>query len=181
MTPLENLLAKLPSAKQSSSGWSARCPAHDDHKASLSISQTNDGIVLLKCHAGCSINEVVDAIGLEIRDLFPPRPEWATGPTTRNGQSQAVARTFPTARDALDALDRQFGRHSHYWTYANAAGEPVGLVARWDRPDGKIIRPVSRRGDGWVIGAMPEPRSRRSRAIAGWPSRGSSPPSPRST
>lgn len=29
MTPLELLLTKLPGAKKSGRGWSARCPAHD--------------------------------------------------------------------------------------------------------------------------------------------------------
>jgi hypothetical protein len=32
-------------------------------------------------------------------------------------------------------------------------------VVRWDQPDGKKdVRPVSRDGDGWYIGGMPEPR-----------------------
>jgi hypothetical protein len=31
-------------------------------------------------------------------------------------------------------------------------------VLRWDRPDGKDIRPLARYPDGWRIGAMPEPR-----------------------
>jgi hypothetical protein len=34
----------------------------------------------------------------------------------------------------------------------------VGRAARWDTPSGKEIRPVARHGDGWRIGAMPEPR-----------------------
>ncbi len=37
MTPIERLLAKLPSAKRNGRGWMARCPAHDDRRPSLSI------------------------------------------------------------------------------------------------------------------------------------------------
>ena len=42
MNPVEMLLAKLSEAKRSGSGWSARCPAHDDGKASLSVSEGDD-------------------------------------------------------------------------------------------------------------------------------------------
>ncbi len=69
-------------------------------------------------------------------------------------------RTFTTARDAVAELERQHGPRSTTWTYHNAAGEPVGLVVRWDTPTGKDVRPVSRMADGsgWRIGGMPTPR-----------------------
>ena len=35
------------------SGWTARCPAHDDHMPSLSITDADDGKALARCHAGC--------------------------------------------------------------------------------------------------------------------------------
>jgi len=53
MMLLELLLSKLPSAKKSGSDWSARCPAHDDRHASLSVSPGDDGRLLRHCHAGC--------------------------------------------------------------------------------------------------------------------------------
>ena len=42
-------------------GFSARCPAHDDRNASLSISQ-GDGRVLLYCHAGCESEAVIQKL-----------------------------------------------------------------------------------------------------------------------
>lgn len=54
--------------------WIARCPAHEDREPSLSIRELDDGTVLLRCYAGCSAVAVVHAIGLELHDLFPPRP-----------------------------------------------------------------------------------------------------------
>ncbi len=62
------------------------------------------------------------------------------------------------ADDAVAELERKHGKRSALWTYHNAAGEPVGVVVRWDKNGGKDIRPVSRHGDGWRIGAMPDPR-----------------------
>jgi 5S rRNA maturation endonuclease (ribonuclease M5) len=52
-----------------SNGWT--CPAHDDRKASLSVTMTTDGKVVLNCHAGCHSNTVVRALGLAWTDLFP--------------------------------------------------------------------------------------------------------------
>ena len=51
MTPVERQLAKLPDAKQAGKGWSARCPAHDDRRPSLSVSEGDDGRALVRCHA----------------------------------------------------------------------------------------------------------------------------------
>jgi putative DNA primase/helicase len=40
---------------------------------SLSIGEGADGRALLFCHAGCSLNEVVTALGIRVRDLFVQR------------------------------------------------------------------------------------------------------------
>lgn len=53
--------------------WSAQCPAHEDRGPSLSVKETPDGRVLVHCFAGCSVDEVVGVLGLELTDLFPPR------------------------------------------------------------------------------------------------------------
>lgn len=51
--------------------WMARCPAHDDRDPSLSVRELDDGKVLLHCHAGCEIESILDAMGLEMKHLFP--------------------------------------------------------------------------------------------------------------
>lgn len=44
------------------------------------------------------------------------------------------------------------------WAYEDAQGELVGVIVRWDRTDGsKVIRPASRRGDGWRLKGMAKP------------------------
>ena len=72
MTALERLLAKLHSVTSTGSGYTARCPGHDDRQASLSLTEGDDGRVLLHCFAGCTTDEVVVAAGVEMKDLFPP-------------------------------------------------------------------------------------------------------------
>lgn len=53
-------------------GRQFRCPAHDDRKPSLGLSEGDDGRVLIKCHAGCSTESIVAGLGLEMADLFEP-------------------------------------------------------------------------------------------------------------
>lgn len=47
-----------------------RCPAHEDRKASASLQEGEDGRALVYCHAGCDVSEVVEELGLKMKDLF---------------------------------------------------------------------------------------------------------------
>ena len=50
----------------------ALCPAHEDRtNASLSVREGADGRALLKCFAGCKTPDIVSALGLVMRDLYP--------------------------------------------------------------------------------------------------------------
>ena len=66
-----DVLAAFPSAKPAGDGWTAKCPAHEDQRASLSIGKGDDGRFLFKCHAGCSFDAILAGAHLEARDLFP--------------------------------------------------------------------------------------------------------------
>jgi Toprim domain len=44
--------------------WMARCPAHDDREPSLSIRDSDDGKVLVRCHAGCDQAQVIEELRL---------------------------------------------------------------------------------------------------------------------
>src|SRR6266511_3212312 len=57
-------LAERLHAKRSKDGWMGLCPAHEDKKQSLSITETN-GKVLTHCFAGCSPEKVWSALHLE--------------------------------------------------------------------------------------------------------------------
>ena len=70
--PIDLLLGRLDRVKQiRPDRWQARCPSHDDKSPSLSITETSEGVILIRCWAGCSAHEVVTAVKLELRDLFP--------------------------------------------------------------------------------------------------------------
>lgn len=63
--------------RRQSYGWLARCPAHDDRRSSLSIGTGTDGRVLLKCHAGCSVEDIAAAVGVQLNQLFADEPKQA--------------------------------------------------------------------------------------------------------
>ncbi|MDA1371707.1 MAG: hypothetical protein O2971_13230 [Proteobacteria bacterium] len=72
MSNAELLVGQLSHCKETSPRkWIARCPSHDDHSPSLSVRELADGHVLVKCHAGCETQEVLESVGLSMRNLFP--------------------------------------------------------------------------------------------------------------
>ena len=49
--------------------WVSLCPAHDDHSPSLTIGEGERGF-LLRCWAGCSLDEICVALGIRKCELF---------------------------------------------------------------------------------------------------------------
>lgn len=76
MSGLDTLLSRLEKVRSTIPGqYTALCPAHDDRSPSLSVTE-KDGKVLLYCHAECSVFDILDAVGMEPQELFPPRVEY---------------------------------------------------------------------------------------------------------
>jgi len=68
---LENVLCRLRGVKRQSRGVMALCPCpnHNDTVQSLSVCEKG-GKILLKCFGGCPQQDIVEAIGLSMADLF---------------------------------------------------------------------------------------------------------------
>lgn len=95
---IDSILPHLDKVKRSGKGYQARCPAHDDNGPSLSLREGDDGRVLLHCHAGCTTEAVVAALGLTMADLFHPsdkprRPPPAPGVSRRALEDAAQRET----------------------------------------------------------------------------------------
>ena len=71
---IDELISRLHGARKCGSGWSAKCPAHEDRAASLSVAEGREGRILLKCFAGCGVGEICAALGIEEKDLFAAPP-----------------------------------------------------------------------------------------------------------
>ena len=63
------LVERLAGVRAIQGGWTARCPAHDDERASLSVSEGEKGTIV-HCHAGCTAEAIMSALGLSVRELF---------------------------------------------------------------------------------------------------------------
>jgi hypothetical protein len=59
--------------KQCGSTYRVNCPAHGDRRPSMTIREANNGPILLYCHTGCTTQEICDALGIHISQLFPPK------------------------------------------------------------------------------------------------------------
>ena len=68
---IENILTRLEKVKGRNGAYTACCPAHGDKSPSLAIRELDDGRILMKCFADCSVQEIMGAIGMDIGDLFP--------------------------------------------------------------------------------------------------------------
>ena len=108
----QDFLMRLDRVKRTGTGrWMTKCPAHDDKGPSLSVTEAQDGRILLHCFAGCGAQEIMQALGLELADLFPEKLSFNPGRAQR----------FP-AREILMAL-------------ASEIEIAALLIFRWIDPD----------------------------------------------
>jgi hypothetical protein len=90
------LLDRLELVRETGPGrWIARCPSHEDRSPSLSIRETDDGTVLIHDFGGCHALDIVQAVGLELSDLFP------------NKNHRAPSKRRIPAADKLLAIDHE--------------------------------------------------------------------------
>lgn len=119
-------------------GWVTLCPAHHDSSPSMSVTDGKDGKILVRCHARCKQADVVQA--LKDRDLWP----------AGNGRSESLksmphAPTGTIMPTSVNHYDH--GDSSKVWHYYDRQGRPAGLVARFDKPNGKLVVPMV-----WCVG-----------------------------
>lgn len=92
MEPVDLVLSRLERPREIAQGrWRARCPGHDGRNpGALSITRGDDGRVLLRCWAGCDVERVAGAIGLDLHDLFVP--------ASKEHRAQALRHPFISAQ-----------------------------------------------------------------------------------
>jgi hypothetical protein len=123
----ETLLSHLEKSRRTGHGtWIACCPAHDDKSPSMTIRELEDGRVLLHCFAGCEVQAVLGAVGLDFDALFPPKPI---------DYAKPMRRPFPAA-DVVEAIMRDALTLQQIAISLEAVADPChrpalqGIVAR---------------------------------------------------
>jgi len=66
---LRDVLSRLDAVQEVRKGWKARCPAHDDSDPSLLVSEGDKHPVTVHCFAGCLMEDITRAIGMQPADF----------------------------------------------------------------------------------------------------------------
>lgn len=136
--PVDRVLPLLKNVKASGEGYTAQCPAHDDQRASLTVSEGGDGRVLIHCHKGCLTSAVLEKLGLTMRDLFPDNNHSATGNRAAGTRSGHSGRTIEAIYQYHDENDRLLYE-----------------VVRFHPKDFRQRRPDGKGGRSWKLGNTP--------------------------
>jgi putative DNA primase/helicase len=95
-------IARALRGRRCSKGWICHCPAHDDRHPSLSVAETRDRKVLVKCWTGCSQDDVIDA--LRRRGLWDGKaretPQWRPKPSNFGAECDKSRDPMKTWRNA---------------------------------------------------------------------------------
>jgi len=133
-----HFLNKFQGVKQTEPNeWQAKCPSHDDRVASLSIGLRGEKI-LVNCHAGCRTEDVLQAVNLQMRDLFLDCPQRAE---TRQARHKSITETV--------MLQGSEG----YWNYTDEEGVVLYRMVRYPQGNGKRFVAYRPNGNGrWISG-----------------------------
>lgn len=132
--PVDLVLSKLENPKRSSGCWVAKCPAHDDSHASLSVREFPDGSAGVKCFTGCSTDMVLAAIGMTRRDLFDAKnaPEAQQSKSVRRVHVYGDEQGKPYSRKTV--VKHPDGKKSAVWEHSDDGGK-TWQAERGDRRD----------------------------------------------
>jgi len=149
---VEEIVALLRGAKSTGDKqWEAYCPAHEqggNHRRSLAVGVGEKGKVVLCCHAGCTVEQVVEALGLTLQDLFPAKSKKSR---KAPGKPNPVANLPQGVRgETADGPPRpaQAPHEVAAYDYTTAAGELLFQVVRMEPKDFRQRRPDG--NGGWI-------------------------------
>ncbi len=146
---IEEFLSRLKGVVETGAGrWSACCPAHDDSNPSMSVTAGDNGGILVHCHAGCTPEAIVGALGLKMRDLMKDSPDRPKAKTTGGGE---VLPSFKAPKKPRD-----YGKKVAEYDYQDAEGKAIFRVERRVMKNGKKtfvqMHPDPKSKYGWTWG-----------------------------
>lgn len=124
----DEILGKFTIIKKTQNGRMAICPVHGDEHASLHISEGSKG-VLIYCHAGCNLVNILEMVGLYPSDLFYD---------SKDASYSSTVREDVKTRSAAQAIALQPKLKSKV--------KPAVLEAKYDYedPQGRLVYQVLR-------------------------------------
>jgi len=95
---IDNIISRLRKSKRTGDQtWIACCPAHEDKNPSMTLRELPDHRVLMHCFTGCSVEDILGAIGVSFDELFPEK---------LMDHGKPLRRPFPAA-DVLEAVSNE--------------------------------------------------------------------------
>ena len=139
MQAIDKVLESLGDYSERGDEYRAKCPSHQgESDDSLAVREDDDGKVLLHCHTGCDFEEIVDALGLDMSDLF-----------SKNGQASGAGKPVgpPPKEDRVAgtlSVEDLPGDSSEYMVFEKEDGTPYYI----QRHKGAVYRVVGFDEDG---------------------------------
>lgn len=92
--------------------WVARCPAHEDRSPSFNVMLTDEGKIVMKCHAACSVEAICSAVGINQSDLFPDTKKERYDQGLRPWQRERLNDELMHARYVVKLYERDKSRQA---------------------------------------------------------------------
>lgn len=138
---------------QGSNGARAQCPSHQSRGLSLALrpATKDDGPIGLKCFAGCEAADVLEAISLQLKDLYEPKDKRDWTPSKPRPKPTPFSERFPDPEHLCDRILKQEAIEAtpEYWDH-RADQLAAALPRPGDRPG---IQPSDHRGLSAAISA----------------------------
>lgn len=147
----EQIREQLGGRAMSNGSAMVHCPAHNDRNPSLHVS-SNDGKLLVKCHAGCEQQDVIKA--LQERGLWPKGNGNSKTNSPTCGPNRSLRNLPPGVQSRRDGYE-----YTTHWVYRDADGQIMGYAVRYDgykdgKPDKKVIPYFKQKGESWKSKAL---------------------------
>lgn len=132
----EHILSKLNGLKKmGNDSYMAFCPSHSNTKSqAFAIKQTFDGVILLKCFAGCDVHQITSALGIELSDLFPNSGQSTIKPIKRPFEATTILKAISPELTIIQIiagdLYRERNINEHSWNRLQEAIDRVRLSIR---------------------------------------------------
>lgn len=152
----DEFLDRLERVRQTApSRWDACCPSHEDRNASLSVHENAEGWTILKCHVGCSSDDIVAAMRLTLADLFPERLAGERR-EHRAPRPEPEPEPFLLTEDDVEGWADRLARHTAMlaWLWEHKGWTSDALVGEYVGYDGERLTLPVRDAGGFLRGLV---------------------------
>jgi len=147
--PVALMLERLDGVRRGARGHIARCPAHADKRASLSVAEGRDGRALIRCFAGCETETILTALQMTWGDLFAApraRQDIRNRPVTASCELDEV-------RQSLLARERRHAERRARWADVMDLADEARAMDRLIARARTVVDELGDTDEAWMLEA----------------------------